>query len=741
MNKARLLAAPLIALLKVHWITLCIVAGLLVLYTLAGFFLVPYIARQQVENYVAETLQRKVSIGDIRFNPFLFNASVSDFRLAEADDSPLVSFRHLYVNAQLASLWRRAVILRAVQLSAPNIELVIEKDASVNLARLFRESAEPEPQEETTSTRVHIGTLAVREGRIGIEDYTATKAFTAAITPIRFTLNDFRTDAGFANAYDFSGTTTSGEQLAWLGDFTVEPLGSNGRFSVKGLKLATVQSYLQESIPFRLASGDADLGGDYRFALDPEFSLDVTLPSVQVRDLSLTELQGQGEAAAPVVLPAVEVQQIVFSYEKRDVGLKLVDVKDARIAVAMEADGSISLMNLLNAVQPVADSAVSSASTPTPTLPRVAEQGAEKAGTSAPSSSPAPQAAGSKSGGDDWRIHIDTIHLANASLAAEDRSVAPATKFDLTPVQATINNWSTDTDATLAVDADVTINKQGRLLTKGELQLDPLRARLAVDLKEFDLPVIQPYLDLATDMTLHSGKLSVKGDVSYTAVPELAQPLAFKGEAQVVDLRTTDQLMNEDFIKWRNLAVTGIDYSQYPDRLNIERIVARQPYARVVIAKDTTLNVNQVLRVESEPDEAEEPAPEKRERGANRSKSRAKVAAAPPPPPPPATQPVFPMRIRTVQFIDGSANFADYSIQPSFATGILELNGTVTGLSSDPASRAQVKLDGKVDKYAPVDITGTVNILVSDDVHGPRDEFPQHGADDVQPVLRKICRL
>jgi len=37
----------------------------------------------------------------------------------------------------------------------------------------------------------------------------------------------------------------------------------------------------------------------------------------------------------------------------------------------------------------------------------------------------------------------------------------------------------------------------------------------------------------------------------------------------------------------------------------------------------------------------------------------------------------------------------------------------VSGLSSNPASRAKVKLDGKVDKYAPVDINGEVNLLAA----------------------------
>ncbi len=71
------------------------------------------------------------------------------------------------------------------------------------------------------------------------------------------------------------------------------------------------------------------------------------------------------------------------------------------------------------------------------------------------------------------------------------------------------------------------------------------------------------------------------------------------------------------------------------------------------------------------------------------------------------------MRIKTVTLTGGSALFADYSITPSFATGIVDLDGTISGLSSQPNSRAKVQLAGKVDRYAPVDITGEVNLFAA----------------------------
>jgi Domain of Unknown Function (DUF748) len=78
-------------------------------------------------------------------------------------------------------------------------------------------------------------------------------------------------------------------------------------------------------------------------------------------------------------------------------------------------------------------------------------------------------------------------------------------------------------------------------------------------------------------------------------------------------------------------------------------------------------------------------------------------AAAPPTP--------FPVAIGAVRIANGSANYADLWIKPSFAVGIQTLDGAVTGLSSDPKSRAKVELNGKLERYSPVHIGGSVNLL------------------------------
>jgi uncharacterized protein involved in outer membrane biogenesis len=266
---------------RTRWVLLGVSALLLAGYAAAGFFVVPRVARSQIEAFVVETLHRRIELGEIAFNPFTLEANISDLKLTEADGAPLIAFRHLRVNAEIASLWWRGVVLKELELTAPDINVVIAPDGSVNLAQLAPPAgpAPAGPKADERPLPVHIGTLSIVDGRLGFEDRTHKHPFSAELTPISFSLADFRTDVGHQNAYSFSGRTKAAERLEWSGAFTVQPLGSSGTFSVTDLRLATLDAYLEDNLPTKLASGTVQLGGSYQFDLQP-LALEIALPSI-----------------------------------------------------------------------------------------------------------------------------------------------------------------------------------------------------------------------------------------------------------------------------------------------------------------------------------------------------------------------------------------------------------------------------------------------------------------------------
>ncbi len=648
-----------LAILALHRIALGIAAGLIVVYALVGFFWLPHLLRTNAQSYVADELGRSLTLGEVSFNPFTFRLGVQDAVLSEQSGDAIASFKTLVVNAELASIWQRAVVLKQVQLDAPDVNLVVARDGSINLARLAPAKTEPEPAADATPAplpRIRIGRLAINDGRVDFEDRARAAPFTATLSPIRFALEDFRTDLNHENAYQFAARSGAGETLEWSGVFTAQPLGSNGRFAAGQLRAQTIDSYLQGQLPVKLVDGALSLAGTYRLALHPALTLDVGLPEVTFANFAAAE----GDESPPVaVVPKILIAGTQFSLGTRSVRVDKVAVEGARVRASREADGSLSVS-------------------------RLAKNGAKDEATneaSGPSATPPPSA-------DPWKWAVGEIRVADAALDLEDRTLAPVVQLSLAPIGLTVGGLSSEAGSKVNVTADVGLSGNPLLKSTGQVQLTPLTATLALDLSAFDLSILQPYIAQATNLTLKSGRLSVNGDLS-AAMEEGAPPkMQFKGDVQVADLHTIAGPANDDLVKWRNLAVTGIDLSRNPDRLTIERIVARQPYARVIIRQDQTLNVTAALERESN------------------------ETATPEPQAAPSSKPM-PMRIKNVAITGGSALFADNSITPSFATGIVDLDGTITGLSSQPDSRAKVRLAGKVDRYAPVDITGEVNLLAA----------------------------
>jgi uncharacterized protein involved in outer membrane biogenesis len=647
-------------------------ALLLASYSAAGFLLVPYLARSGIENYVQHDLSRHVAIAKLSFNPFTLTAEVTGFALTEADGAKIASFDLLRVDAQISSLLNRAWTFKDVRLVHPDLQVLVNPDGTLNLAKLLPPTPAAQPPSGVPAIR--IATLSVHDGRVGLEDHSRAKPFATALMPIEFTLTDFRTAPNFQNTYSFEASTVAGERLTWSGQFAVQPLGSAGRFAVTDFKAATIAAYLQDALPFDLPSGALDLEGEYRVALADKVGLTIDLPTLKLRDIALAPKDVAG-AQPWISSPAVEISRASLSLTDRKLAVERIQVDNAKLTVWREPDGQLNLMQLFGA----------RASSAAPAPP---------AATAAPIAAAVPAAASG------WSLSVGTLDIRAASIDAEDRMVQPSAKLNLSPVALTVTGYSSEPGDMLKVDASLTVGGKGRVAAQGDLTLAPMTANFAIDVGDFDLSSLQPYVAEAMAMQLTGGQFSTKGKFSFAAEPAKGKPgLQFTGDVTVANLATSDTASRQDFIKWQALRVIGIDYRQAPDALNIERIEAVKPYGRVVVTADQTLNVVEII------------APSHTSQsGAPKAQTAPPQAVADAAKKPAATQ-KMPMRIGSVRITDGSTNFADYSVQPNFAAGILALNGTVTGLSSDPNSRAEVKLAGNVDRFAPVDITGRVNLL------------------------------
>jgi uncharacterized protein involved in outer membrane biogenesis len=637
-------------------IVLAAVAVVLVAtYAAAGFFLVPRLVRSAAQDFVSENYGRQAEIGEIRFNPFTLTLEIDRFVFPDADGKPLASVEALLVNLELSSLWRRGASFKEITIDRPFVRAMLREDGSLNLADLaepFAEEAEA-PEEDSEPTRLFIDLFRVNAGQADFEDRTLAPAFTAQFKPISFELRDFSTTEDTDNAYELHAQVGEGQTLDWDGDVSLAPLASKGEFKFSNFTANKQWAYLRDAAGLDVTSSNLGFDGSYEFlAGETETELKLVLREIGIADFGI---RPAGDAEETARFKKVTVSNAALDLAKREVVVEKVGLDGGNVLVWRDASGLINLLQL----------AEGSSGAP-------ATEGA----VAEPVTDESP-----------WTFSAPDIQLRALQVRVEDRQVTPAVEYLLNPFELRIAGFSTAPGTRIDIAMDTRVNETGGIKADLRYGMEAGDVEGKLGITTLDLKPLQSYLDSYTRMDLLSGQLTAELEISMDAESEIGA----NGFLQIDKLKTVDRALKEDFIKWNMTRADGFSYDSRGGKLRIKSIKVRAPYARVIIASDETVNLTEVLTPANPP-----PVREVSEQAVGLQYREYEGTA---------------VVIDSVTIDDGSMNFADFWIQPNYAVSVQSLNGTVVGLSSDPASRAKLDFEGKVDRYAPATIAGEVNLL------------------------------
>ncbi|HWG75904.1 MAG TPA: DUF748 domain-containing protein [Steroidobacteraceae bacterium] len=662
-----------------------IVAAVLLLYTLAGFLLVPVLARRTLNAYITRLPGVTLQLDAVRFNPFTLQAQLRGFELRGAGQAPLVGFRQLNLAISPASLWRRGYALRLIELLDPTLDASISRDGRLNLLVLQAPAAASKnggASSSPSTPALRVDELRISGGRVHYQDQSRATPFMTTLAPINFVLSNFRTQGASDGHFQFSAHASSGESLAASGTLSLQPLASIGQFSLQALQASTVASYLGDLLPVTLRAGEGELAGSYRFAGAGHDTLSAQLAQLRLTGVAIAARSDSG-AQPWLSIPQLSLEDVSIQMPERQIHVGSLALQGPRVSVWIEPDGSLSLARLLQAPPPASSAA-------------------------AVSSPP-------------WSLSLAKLTVDAAHLSLADRSVTPVVTLEVGPLQLAAQGYSTTADQPVRFDLTSGIGRRGHLDSHGSLKLAPLSGSVSLNLQRFDLTALQPYIDRQMAITLYRGTLGVKGMAvlgsrvggsppSGTSAPgaHAQPPMRLTGEVDLQDFATRDRLTHADFVAGKAVQLIDVRYQSLPGALQIGTLRVRGLSGRVVIGRDGSLNLTTMLRP------------------VNASASSAATASAPPAHGPPArvvastppasgkaaaNAPSMPIRIGRVEFFGSAANFTDLSVQPNFSAAIEGLHGSIVGLSSDPRTRARVQLIGAINRYAPVTIDGQINVL------------------------------
>ncbi|WP_230538215.1 DUF748 domain-containing protein [Janthinobacterium sp. FW305-129] len=373
-------------------------------YSAAGFWLVPYVIKNQLPKFAEKELARQASIADVRFNPFTLRLEADQIAFKEApgadgkSDAPLLSIGGLAVQLEWKSIVRRAWSLAEIRITAPQAHLTIAPDGKFNLAEVLATWQRNHPDKsEGGMPRLVISHFALEQGKVDWQDQKA--GYADNFTPINFTLDNISTLPDANGSYSLSADAARGGKLHWRGTASLSPIRGEGELILNDASLPGLAAYLKAYTRATVSSGKLSARLPYAFSYaDGTLQATVKGAGLALRDLALVR-DGKGDAFTS--LNTLGIAGVNVDLARQNVTVDKINLYGGKVAVRRDSKGEIDVANLM--------------------LP----------GNPAPVASAA--AAPAKPG--KWKVDLKQLALANVDVSAIDETVSPALQLSARQLQ------------------------------------------------------------------------------------------------------------------------------------------------------------------------------------------------------------------------------------------------------------------------------------------------------------------
>ncbi len=218
------------------------------------------------------------------------------------------------------------------------------------------------------------------------------------------------------------------------------------------------------------------------------------------------------------------------------------------------------------------------------------------------------------------------------------------------------------TSATLASGGAVQVKlKFDQRSNEGEAEITVERVTLAA---------LSLYLNRNTRLQLGEDEAAIAGRVKFSSSANAIEAMRFEGSTAPRNVKLIDETTLAPFAQGAELSSTEVTLAD---------LLLDQPPGKLVIAQDGTVNLTQIGKVDAP---VAQPA----------ALTQATPAAT-------DAQKKPRVKVDRLQVTGGDVAFADLSLRPQFGVRISAFAGVIVGLSTEPASRAEVSMEGKVDEF------------------------------------------
>lgn len=452
--------------------------ALLVLFALAGFYVLPPIVKSLVMSKASQLLERQVTLRQVAINPFSMTLTLRGLSISERQASKeFVGFDELHVNVQAESLFRRAPVVREIRLQGPRVHVVRLDERTFNFSDLLRKFATPEksPAPPAEPARFSLNNIQILGGRVEFDDRVkdATHVLSGLDVLLPFLSNlDYKVDdpvqpavSGVFNgaAFGLKGSTKP------FKDTHESSLDIN----IDKLELSRYLEYVPVDLDFKVPSATLSTRLNLTFAQPVEGPPLLRLSG----HVSLQQVAVQTRASAPVFsLEALEVEVTSAEPLARRAKVSAIVLRRPDLHLTRREDGSLSIMALL----PKADTG---------------DAGVSPQSREATATSPS------------FAFDLGELRIERGVVRFIDEVPAEDFRVQVDPIELRVANFRMPQKSPAQIELSVVTSIGAVLRHEGNLLLDPLKVEGSVALGGIDFKALAPYYAPAVRFDVTDGTL------------------------------------------------------------------------------------------------------------------------------------------------------------------------------------------------------------------------------------------
>ncbi|OUT07209.1 DUF748 domain-containing protein [Campylobacter concisus] len=326
---------------KIALITGICVVSLLLIYTLLGFFGLPYAIKNIAPKYLKD-YNATLFVSDAKFNPFTFELNATNAELNTT--SPLFSTKQIDLKLKPFSIFKKLVEIDIFRLDEPKVKITRDKKANFNFSNFISDDNATSDDKSTSSINFALNNAKIIKGSFSYSDQNLTKPFNVSFDDINYELSSLNTKKNSAGSHIFDSNSSLAHKIDLNGDIKLNPLKIEGNVSIKDFSIKPVAISFIDNDTLNLKNAIINLKINYALKAD-ENATRINLKDgfLNIKGLSLDE--GANELSlGELELPKFDLVSKIADKTEAALNLSAINLNDISFKNAISA--SVKSLNL-----------------------------------------------------------------------------------------------------------------------------------------------------------------------------------------------------------------------------------------------------------------------------------------------------------------------------------------------------------------------------------------------------------